>query len=532
MALLPTPGLGRVPTGSGVTGAGQKATGQAESRAPSLSHFANKHANNPPPTSHPILAGLQHAFHLTVAALETMQAAPGKKKPYRPPRPDANTFSTQHEFLESLTPVPADSVGEKDRKCAHCWKRFGEADPGLDNAEEPVRFRCGHVFGERCMKELFCPPEAVRIDMLPLSFAPGSRGAELGRRLSAYVDQCGVDKGALLIGGKREKDFTRLLNEVQNANRGYEILGKEWYPRVHQAMHPNLNLHDVHLLENAVIFDVGIPEPKGKPTFIPEYTTAAVGYIPSMPTEWTATSTEDLLALADEAQHLYEAAKNATPDSSNASSTPVSSINNNGLPSFASLLGALHGDVDVPDHDPSFATTTSEPVSQPDTPGSAKTVAEITSELLAEDQALIEMMSTLEDPALAMDSPAYVAYQQMMEHYSETATEGSIPSSEDGPEPMEGVEQPSTDTAAEPLQGKLPSIHEALSSAETGGTAPGAWKDKLPKVSKLDKLVSLQKSQADAKQAFKAAKKSEASIKASKEASQRRAAKAKGTCYA
>jgi hypothetical protein len=109
------------------------------------------------------------------------------RRRYQPPRPDVYTFATQEKFFESLHPVSIESVPEKNRKCAHCWKCYGESDPGLDNAELPVKFRCGHVFGEKCMKHLFALPEVVRFDFEKLSFGPGSRGAALGAVLHAYL---------------------------------------------------------------------------------------------------------------------------------------------------------------------------------------------------------------------------------------------------------------------------------------------------------------------------------------------------------
>jgi hypothetical protein len=109
------------------------------------------------------------------------------KKVYRGPQADAATFATQQEFLDSLVPVPVESVDENSRTCAHCWRSYGESTPGEDDAEAPVRFRCNHVFGEQCMRSLFGIREPVRVDLTPLSFAPGSRGADLGKRLSAYV---------------------------------------------------------------------------------------------------------------------------------------------------------------------------------------------------------------------------------------------------------------------------------------------------------------------------------------------------------
>ncbi|KAF2702750.1 hypothetical protein K504DRAFT_363199, partial [Pleomassaria siparia CBS 279.74] len=109
------------------------------------------------------------------------------KKRYSPPRPDADTFDSQEEFVNSLVSIPIAEVEEYNRKCPHCWKRYGESDQGADNAENPVKFRCGHVFGEKCMKDVFRLPTAVKVDLCPISFESGSRGADLGARLDQFL---------------------------------------------------------------------------------------------------------------------------------------------------------------------------------------------------------------------------------------------------------------------------------------------------------------------------------------------------------
>ena len=114
---------------------------------------------------------------------------PIPKRPYRGPKPDEATFASQQEFLDSLTPIPLSSVDENDRKCAHCWRQYGESNPGQDDAEAPVRFKCNHVFGEQCMRSLYAVKEPLRVDLVPLSFAPGSKGANLGSRLRQYVSR-------------------------------------------------------------------------------------------------------------------------------------------------------------------------------------------------------------------------------------------------------------------------------------------------------------------------------------------------------
>ena len=101
---------------------------------------------------------------------------------------DGGTLASQQEFLDSLKPIPLESVEENSRKCGYCWRTYGEPNPGQDDAEAPVQFqKCKHVFGEQCMRSLFAIREPVRVDLKPLSFAPGSRGADLGSRLRSYV---------------------------------------------------------------------------------------------------------------------------------------------------------------------------------------------------------------------------------------------------------------------------------------------------------------------------------------------------------
>ncbi|OAG10592.1 uncharacterized protein CC84DRAFT_1161501 [Paraphaeosphaeria sporulosa] len=189
---------------------------------------------------------------------------PPHKKVYSAPQADDKTFATQQEFLDSLVPVPVESVDGNSRKCAHCWRPYGESNPGEDDAEAPVRFRCNHVFGEQCMRSLFAVRDPVRVDLKPLSFAPGSKGADLGSRLSAYVESHGVEKSALLSGGNRATDFARLIREVMPTVQtltcptvlgpGFDLLGKEWMVLVFQMFSQSDSLLDkIELMENAII---------------------------------------------------------------------------------------------------------------------------------------------------------------------------------------------------------------------------------------------------------------------------------------
>ncbi|KAH7119892.1 hypothetical protein B0J11DRAFT_71940 [Dendryphion nanum] len=112
------------------------------------------------------------------------------KRRYKPPKPDDDTFATQEEFLDSLVPVPLESVSEVNRRCTYCWKQYGESDEGYDNAEVPVKFRCNHTFGEKCMKELFSLPETVEFVLRPIdpTFPTGSHEAMLVQGLQRFLN--------------------------------------------------------------------------------------------------------------------------------------------------------------------------------------------------------------------------------------------------------------------------------------------------------------------------------------------------------
>ncbi|KAJ4293179.1 hypothetical protein N0V90_008461 [Kalmusia sp. IMI 367209] len=91
--------------------------------------------------------------------------------------------------------------------------------------------------------------EPTRVDIVPLSFAPNSKGADLGHRLTAYPG----------------KDFTRLLTEalgpgpdVERTFRGDELLGIQWNCLLIEALMSHFStaqLGRIHLLENTIIFE-------------------------------------------------------------------------------------------------------------------------------------------------------------------------------------------------------------------------------------------------------------------------------------
>ncbi|KAL1611959.1 hypothetical protein SLS60_000182 [Paraconiothyrium brasiliense] len=209
------------------------------------------------------------------------------KNAYRGPQADAATFTTQQKFLDSLAPIPVESVDADSRRCSYCWKQYGESNPGCDDAEAPVKFQCEHVFGEKCMRALFAIKEPARVDLIPLSFSPGSKGADLGSRLSAYIDSQGVEKSEL-TSSDRKKHFAHLLQEVMPTvksipdsppgplhGRGLELLGKDWLGLVYEMFtQSGFPPGPFHLLENAIVID---DEPWIKQPLYPAASLSAYG---------------------------------------------------------------------------------------------------------------------------------------------------------------------------------------------------------------------------------------------------------------
>jgi hypothetical protein len=184
-----------------------------------------------------------------------------KGKRYIPPKPDANTFATQQEFLDSLQPIELEQVDEDKRKCPVCWKKFGEdPDPGFDNSELPVRLKCNHLFGHKCLSSLFRLPETARISLEPFSVFPGTRGYLLGEKLLSYRQKHGSD---------RRDDvevFQDMIKDSAHRKAGLEIFGQYWLPIIVDIMHTTGSygeMSGITFMENAVMLDFNIPKHPG-----------------------------------------------------------------------------------------------------------------------------------------------------------------------------------------------------------------------------------------------------------------------------
>ncbi|KAG9189915.1 hypothetical protein G6011_06783 [Alternaria panax] len=188
-----------------------------------------------------------------------------KRARYTPPQPDADTFATQRAFLDSLEPVPMTTVDQNDNRCPICWKPYGEAaDPGYDNSEQPVRLRCNHTFGNKCLSSTFALPGTSTINLRPLAFGSGSRGDLLGQRLDAYYMAQAAGELRGYAGA-----FTKMLAHSRRETRlevfgtffdfvVYIFLRQHWGSVVQELQRrigAGSGFHKITILENAMILD-------------------------------------------------------------------------------------------------------------------------------------------------------------------------------------------------------------------------------------------------------------------------------------
>jgi hypothetical protein len=169
----------------------------------------------------------------------------GKKRRYQPPQPDENTFATQQLFFESLQPCSIDDVAVHNLRCAHCWKRYGETDPGFDNAEQPVLLPCGHSFGLKCMQELFALPDIIKEDLIPLEFGPRSMGVRLAKSLEQHV------------GISTEAEYPQLVGQLlagMYMGTGNIEMDRDWGMLL-SNISPKLHILTIQLYENAIVYD-------------------------------------------------------------------------------------------------------------------------------------------------------------------------------------------------------------------------------------------------------------------------------------
>ncbi|KAF2658548.1 hypothetical protein K491DRAFT_690065 [Lophiostoma macrostomum CBS 122681] len=180
------------------------------------------------------------------------------KKRYVPPQPDKDTFASQKEFLASLTPsvVPISSLESNNLRCPHCWKYYGESDPDADNAERPTKFRCGHVFGEACMKDHFRLPQPVIVKLEPLKFS-----SKKSRQFGMSVEQYVLTQWTQTTLPTSEAVFT-IFMELLTHSPGHhlpECLINDWITPVLRLLviPTSIVVSTIYFSENGVVIDYG-----------------------------------------------------------------------------------------------------------------------------------------------------------------------------------------------------------------------------------------------------------------------------------
>lgn len=197
---------------------------------------------------------------------------PKGKRRYVPPQPDENTFKTQEEFLESLQTVPVESLADNNRKCHYCWKPYGDSDDGKENAEQPVRFRCGHTFGEKCMKEdLFRLPQSITTQLRPIEFESGSKGVKLGEAIERYIASNSISPtdessgsesahtenthGSTLSSRTISGKLRQLIRDLRQKG-SIDSFDEQWQSYLCSALALGERIIGVQLYENAMVVDI------------------------------------------------------------------------------------------------------------------------------------------------------------------------------------------------------------------------------------------------------------------------------------
>lgn len=212
-------------------------------------------ADDTPPSGTPTAAASDGLGDMLSLSTPPQAQSQNETKRYTPPKADSQTFDTQQEFLDSLQPMSIDDVDEAQRKCPICWKYFGEPpDFGFDNSELPVKLRCNHIFGHKCLANTYALPQASHIQLQPLSLAPHSKGRLLAKKLAEYFKMHGSNFR------NEAETFDKMLQESCQLSRGPEICGTYWWPLFEKVLQAGCQPAQVILMENAMVIDYEPPK--------------------------------------------------------------------------------------------------------------------------------------------------------------------------------------------------------------------------------------------------------------------------------
>ncbi|KAH4952312.1 hypothetical protein HBI38_001130 [Parastagonospora nodorum] len=198
------------------------------------------------------------AFAIDHDSAYITQPQPASRR-YSAPKADRDTFDSQQAFLDSLHPIEIEDVEEDEQKCPLCWKQFGEGpDPGHDNSERPVRLRCNHVYGDKCLADLFRLPETSRVKLHPLRFFPGDKGHLLGQILCKYRQSLGAEFRNRNDVELFEKFLTSI--EIPSGPPKPEDYWNSILVGIFKMI-DHRSIVDITFMENAVVLDQGEPLP-------------------------------------------------------------------------------------------------------------------------------------------------------------------------------------------------------------------------------------------------------------------------------
>jgi hypothetical protein len=117
----------------------------------------------------------------------------------------------------------------------------------------PVKFRCGHAFGERCMKEqLFRMPDLITTQLRPLEFEEGSMGFRLAQGLRKCVEEARNDS-TIQPGDHVRKACSKLMKRLWKNQDTGNYLDRDWHIYIRNVLNFRNRVLAVQIFENAIV---------------------------------------------------------------------------------------------------------------------------------------------------------------------------------------------------------------------------------------------------------------------------------------